>query len=683
MLLLPALADDAGFGDVVVFADDVDSSAFYAVPQVPRLRTVDGAPALRFVRYRSLDHQGALQAGGFIEAGVELTLTDAQRSQVLTALATRYPGPLSLRTPTYLNGTAQLLIAPVGGALVELVEGSTAPSLAGAMTATFTAALTETGARLLWDEFASDPSVLAVGYELQVMARLPPCTVHAWFDAVAARRTLTADSEAAPGADSDDGAVQKVRREQLQQASAAGVQLDDWPAGDRFAALRDDVREWAWQQIDTAARRLRAAGDLPDDEAAAAFSLDITQTQHTGAAWTLRPQGHLPGIEAQHVERCRLSAELEKPLFDTREVWVLPNVDFERDGIAAVEVTMSTDDTRSTFVLDKPTDGWFFRYVAKGDGAYRCRHRVVFRASATALELPEHTSADTVHVVGVSDAGRVRLHLDASPVDWRGVSSVTATIAYCDPASGIEARTDALSFGPGHLTDDYCREVLRLVTQPVPVTVVYRLADGRTTERTFTAANDTSVVILDPFERPLVLHIDAPGGFTSQRAVIVEVEAAGATRTATLREGDDRQVLRFDLLPGEADSFRWRQTITFADGHHEAGEWRDGRGPGRLLAGLLPAAELVIEPATDLVDWSRTKLVTLTVRHPATGEAQLTEARAITAQAPPAAIRIPLADAADRAYGYEATFFLTDGSSRTVGPLTTTDHHLVLQPPNT
>ena len=690
MLQLPALADlgdDPGdVAGALVFADDIDPGLFHVVAQVPRLRRTEGVPALRFVRYRTLGPGvgGGAEAGGFLEVGVELTLTPEQQTTIVATLQRRFwRRDVRLATPAYLDGAAQLMIAPVGGALVANVEGSGAPSMSGTMTASFSAGLTELGARLLWDGLSGDSSVLAVGYAVDVIARLPPSSVRVWFDAVAARRTTTLDSLAHAGDAGTTGL-----QERLEQAGVAGVELDDWPVEPAFAPLRDQVSTWGWTTIARAAAALKAATDAaahPEQVDAAAYAVDRVQTQHTGVAWRIRPQGHLPGLSAEALTHCRFSADLEHPVFDLHEVQVLANVDFAGQAIAAVDVTLTAGDARLQVSLTGPDDSAFFRYRVPAGAApdYTYAYRVHFAHTADVLDLTGGTAHDAFHVVALPPCGSVGLLLDAAAVDWRSVTQVSAEVVRADERT-------AFTFSANHPSETFRRDLPGLVAGPLQVDLRYALTDGRRHAVSRPAHPGSRLLIGSPFEQTVTLAVAADGGFTRQTSVVVEVELAGVRRTLTLGAGHDHEVVRADLLPDDDPGYRWRQTVTFADGHAEVGDWADGHGSARLEVGVHPGAVLTVEPATDLVDWARVRLVRLAVQHPpagtvlAPGTEPFVEVRALSAGGPaPDLITIPLDDPANRtgsAYSFEATYFLTDGTRRTVGPTTTTERHLVLSP---
>lgn len=697
MLQLPALAvdDPSEVAGALVFADDADPELFHVVPQVPRLRSTEGVPALRFTRFRRLggdaqDGQdapaGTGRAGGFLEAGVELVLTEAEQAQITAALKRRFPGRgVRLAAPAYLDGRAELMVAPVGGGLVESVAGSSAPSLDGTMTASFVAGLSDRGARLLWDGLGTTPSVLAVGYDVTVVARLPESRVRVWFDAVAALRTRTTEPAAAGTS----------TRTALEQAGAAGVTFDDWPADASCAALREEVTTWGWSMITAAGDRLAAAADAaaraghPEQVDAAAFSLELVQTRRTGVPWRLRPQGHLPGLPPTQLERCRTSADLDRPVFGVHEVQVLANVDFAGHAIAAVDVSLARGDARLDVSLTGPQDSAFFRYVVPPgeEPGYTYAHRVHLAHTAAVVDLPGGTARDSFHVVAVPPCGRVSLLLDAGAVDWSGVTSVTAEVVHAEPSLGLPEQREAISLDATNLTATWSREVPGPATQPLTVNLHHALADGRRHEVTRVADPGSRLLLTSPFERTVTLTVAADGGWTRQRGVVVEVELAGVAHVVHLGPEHERELVSASLLAGDDDDHRWRQTVTFADGHVEVGDWQPGARAPRIEVGLHPAAVLTVEPATDLVDWSRVRLVRLAVHHPPAGtdvgpdvEAVLEERALLPGGGAVEPISIELSDPADDAYSYEATYFLTDGTRRSVGPTTTSDRHLVLSP---
>jgi hypothetical protein len=85
--------------------------------------------------------------------------------------------------PTFVKGTAQLILLDSGGALVTKIEDAGKPSLFGSLICSFTAELSPEGATLLETVLKGSGGVIQVIYDLTFAAVLPPITGFVWFNA--------------------------------------------------------------------------------------------------------------------------------------------------------------------------------------------------------------------------------------------------------------------------------------------------------------------------------------------------------------------------------------------------------------------------------------------------------------------------------------------------------------------
>ena len=149
MLVLPALVLDC---PETVYADDDDPDVFYAVASGPRLQRTDSGDAmLVFHKYRTvLPGSATAGGGGFLELQTEFVVDDVGRARVLALLAARSGAdgrtPV-LRTPTYVDGTAELVTTAPGpagaGEEITVDRAVTPPSLSDDNAAVFSCTLSQ------------------------------------------------------------------------------------------------------------------------------------------------------------------------------------------------------------------------------------------------------------------------------------------------------------------------------------------------------------------------------------------------------------------------------------------------------------------------------------------------------------------------------------------------------------
>lgn len=634
MLQLPALSGlEAVSGGAAVYGDDEQPEVFYVVPGVARIRrATDGTPMLALVKYRSRP-AGMDQAsgGGFLDVQTELVL-DEQRSAAISAELQRRAGrPVVLTQPIFVSGRVQLItMSPRSGGMVEAVVGSVQPSLQHGLTASFTLKLSRDGAALMWDQLRADPAPVAVRYELEMLARFPPATVHAFS-----------------------------------RGGVASVEIVDWPTADPgMARLRDDLASWA-QGLLTGA---------PDQ--------DIVFTRRSAVVWPVHPQSTLQGLAGE--TRGFVEADLTDPFFATLQVDIRVNAELAADRIRAITVRLSYAAHRHDAVFtDSATTDRFQAVVEPALGRrYRYQVQVHFAGTAATLLLPEAESDSAHLLVSLDDVGWLRREVVADNVDWESVASVQVALRYADPAAGVPDQTDVVALDRLTPHRDYERAVYAVVDKALQHQVTYVLQSGRSVVRDWADHAGRLLVVPDVFDRSMVVRFVATSGFVDAVSHVVECKRTVADgqhtqRTAVLAAGSPSAVCTFGLFEGEQESFSYRVTTTRSDATSDIGQWIDGSGSCTVPVGPLPGAQLTVEASADLVDLDRVKVIALTLTPTRAGAGRLVFAagRAVTQT-----WQTHLAHGEPAQYTWTVDYHLGDGTRRQLAGGPTGDPSIVIPP---
>ncbi|MET8146660.1 hypothetical protein ABZU32_40695 [Sphaerisporangium sp. NPDC005288] len=547
--------------------------------------------------------------GGFLSLQTELAGPGAALADRLRA----HSGGLTpdIRSPRFVDGRAWLTVpgqAPI----------SVRPSLMDGCTATFEATLTAEAATLVWEQARGTTSPLTVAYDLTFLARLPEGRVRLW----------SAGGE-------------------------AGVDVLD----------RDDERDASLEQF---RRQLAewAARDLAADGA------DYDVVLSAGAVITGRagPGGNLT-LPAEEWHESDLSA----PIFRTLRVETQCDADFAGDDLHSVRLRLRCGSFRheALFTDSASVDVAETVLPPGGEPVYTYDAVVQFAGTAATATLPEATSRGRYLLLRVPAAGRLRVEVEGTAVDWGPTESVEIGLRYDGVVDTVLLREDlrrAVSE----------RRVSALIDRPWEHRVRYNLRTGRRVERPWTPGRGDRLVLTGPYDRFLAVRLQAPGGFGTATAHIVQCEHTGTdgrvTReTLVLRPGAETATWTVGLLPGEPPGFRYKVASTYANGEQRAGEWVEASGSQVVEVGDMPETVLTVTVADDLVDYAQVKLVVVRLTGPgATASLSFSPAqrgaRAWTAPVPPGA---------PAAYTWTATYYLADGTRRTV-PDTASDHKILV-----
>ncbi|WP_189714130.1 hypothetical protein [Streptomyces phaeofaciens] len=574
--------------------------------------------------------------------------------------------------PLWLDGkaTLSLLGSTVGGG-----EGpvSAQPSLSGSCPAAFQAALTPEAATIQWEALHEGKPALQASYRMHAMARIPNGRVHAY----ARGPDVTALWDRLAAAPDVRGA--------LVEASAAGVEVLDWPANGDPELLQTFI-DWGWDWL---------APWLPPNGTPPGSDIDAEFTGSAGLPWPFEVAGSLDALELPRDEGCFLAVDLSDPIFQQRHLVTRCNADFSSGRLAAVMAHVDYGDHHhsAVFTGNETAD----RFVCTVDPALgrtvTIRPVVSFTASSTVMELPEiRTDAENV-LISVDTDGWLTIDFSAAALDWATVRHVEVGLRYQDDDHGVGLVEDFLKFDASRTAQHYERAVYAPVTKPYEMHLSYDLADGRTADVDWTPGTDRTVLIPPPSDTWRTIRLSAAGRFDGVAAFLVDLESddgSGHTSSTTVR------------LTPEADSANWRTgsddtaaatlkyrvTTVFADGHSTVGPWQEAPRIQRLDIGTAPAAVLGVTVVADLVDFAVVKLVKTTLSH--TGPAGETDTRELMfapGQPTTVELRLPLPDKDDTGaqpqhrYTVTSTYYLRGGGHRSTPVTPGSDPVIVLQPP--
>ncbi|MFD9541900.1 hypothetical protein [Streptomyces sp. NPDC060022] len=672
MLRLPALIVRPTWS---LFADDQFDEVFYAIASGPRLsRAPDGAAVLSMLKYRS--GPDGLR-GGIIELQTDLSLRPEESAEALSAARTHLGAVFAGRTapeprlaqPLWLDGTASLSFldpaaGPGGG------PAQTQPSLSGNNPAMFQAALSMEGATIQWEALRSGKPSLQAAYRMRAMARIPDGRVHAY----ARSADVTALWAKA-------GALPDVRGA-LVEASAAGVDLLDWPP-DGDPRLRDHFIEWGWAWL---------SPWLPPNGTPPSSDIDAEFTGSAGLPWPFEIAGSLDGLDMAKDEGCFLAVDLSDPIFKQRRLDIRCNADFSQGRIAAVTANVEYGERHHTalFTANEGVD----RFVCPLDPALgrtiTVRPVVTFAASSKVMHLPEIRTDDESVLMSVDTDGWLTIDLSTAALDWATVRHVEAGLRYEDKEHGVDLVEDVLKLDAVHPSQRYERALYAQQTRPYELRLSYDLGDGLVVDRDWTPTTDRTVLIPPPFDNWMTIRLRVPGAFEGITTYLVDLEADDAVggkagTTVQLTPERDTADWRVGIGDTDAGTFRYRVTSVFTDGHSTVDPWTEAQASQSLDIGPAPSAVLDVTVMADLIDFSVVKLVKTTLSNRAsTGVTNTRELMFAPGQPTSGSWRLPLSkDDAEAHSGYTvtSTFYMRSGGHRTTPETPGVDPVVVLQLP--
>jgi hypothetical protein len=163
-------------GDLALFGDHADLKRVYYIPTRPQVARDGSTQELAFVKFRDADAEGGT---GLLSFTTQLVASDQQLEKAKDHLVRQGISEPHLVQVPWLGGKAVFAAAlQEGDGFVEKLLGEVTPDLAATNRATFSARLTQEGARLVEALVRMDgPNPLGVRYELEYAGLRPALDV--------------------------------------------------------------------------------------------------------------------------------------------------------------------------------------------------------------------------------------------------------------------------------------------------------------------------------------------------------------------------------------------------------------------------------------------------------------------------------------------------------------------------
>ncbi len=720
------IADHQVHGD----DDPALSHVFYVLPRYPRIaRLENGGLALRFVEYDAIRVAGDSQFGGFVAFDADLALLpqteDAIRAQLQQEVNARFPAgsapTVVLQTVPWINGAVRLVLEQ-DGKIVEKITGATAPSLTGNNTACFFLELTVLGTAIFKDTLSKGTSSgIQVVYDLDHYCRLPEAkawgTWHAdafysfWQDVntednfwsedsyteitsssrYSSEVTEThflpvADPGLTPAQQADfDAWVHELITKQLE----AGVQRNLLQA---VQAVDPSVKDWTEGQ------------DIEDVHR----EVSNTQISDVQVAWTeakamirqIHPQGSLPtvtslkGADGQALKWEDYYSKISVDEFlRTLRLNVRVDADFDAYGITLVEVRVryphgdNAKTVEPTFTkADAGTPQKVEFIVADRIRTFFWSYTVHFAGDAAPWSSAEVEEDGTDLNVKLSNLPVLKLDIVNGDINFQQVSRARVRVRYEGGDHPVER---FFNLSDGQATQKLLEVVGRPRTGEVSYQTTYTMkGDGREITGPVLTTDADIISIDDPFRALRTVTFVAVGdlqndiGDISLQATYAEPENGyqqtfGVTLSA---EGKTFDTWTFPTIDEAKGTFSYQASIGHRDGTSEDVDVPDATGT-RFELGRKFADRLDVKVVPDLLDWTKLKLVNVSLRYDASTPPKTDDYLFRAADAATQAWTVFLPAGAPASYSCTATYFLLDGTRTVVQQDDLTDESVFLELP--
>lgn len=719
------IADHQVHGD----DDPARSHVFYVLPRFPRIaRLENGGLALRFVEYDAIRVADESQFGGFAAFDTDLSMLpqteDTIRQQLQQEVNARFPAgsapTVQLQTVPWVNGAVKLVLQQ-DGKIVERITGATAPSLTGNNTACFFLELTVLGTAIFKETLSKgSSSAIQVVYDLDHYCRLPEAKAWGTWHA-SAFYSFWQDVDTEDNFWSEDSYTEITRTSRYSNevtethfepvadpglTPAQQAEFDGWVHELITKQLEEGVKRnllQAVQAVDPSVKEWTEGQDIEDVHR----EVSNTQISDVRVAWTeakamirqIHPQGSLPtvtSLKGANGQPLKWEDYYSKVSVDeflrTLRLSVRVDADFEEYGITLVEVKVryphgeNAKTVEPTFTKDdagKPQKVEFI--VADKIRKFFWSYTVHFEGDAPPWSSQEVEDDGTDLNVKLSNLPVLKLDIVNGDINFEQVSRARVRVRYEGGDHPIERFFN--------LTDGQTEhKLLEVIGKPRTGDVSYQTTytmkgDGREITGPVLTTDADIVSIDDPFRALRTVTFMAVGdlqndiGDISLQATYAEADNGyQQTFGVTLSDRKTSDIWTFPTIDETKGTLSYQATIGHRDGTSEDVEVMDAKGT-RFEFGRKFADKLDVKLVPDLLDWTKLKLVNVSLRYDGTTPPKTDDFlfRATDAVAKSWTVFLP--KDAPATYSYTATYFLLDGTRRTVTQDDVTDESIFLELP--
>lgn len=703
---------------VTVYEDDVTAGVFYALPEQPRFRIDDnGIPVFKFIKYRlPIDRADGKKGGGFCFFDCEFTLPPEKEQAITAQLQTQLdqqrssaglpPVPVRLGQPSYTEGTVNLLLSEfAGGPLIEKVVGAGAPSLFGKNVSTFAIEFSPEGATVFEEAMKGHGGVVNVVYDLKFPVRLPPLTATAWFHAeqfYSFFQTIDIDENVW-----SEDSYRETIREQFYDSESMGVRVTpSFSVGEETDKIVAQLAESMRRELEKAVERKMLEAitgvseegrKLPDGDfehvtrdlqTHKISSYVNNYTQDGVLEFGPKPQGALPAISSLpnvDLDQHFIEIDADDPFFRTLSVGIQVNADFKALPIHSVEVHLDYDTRVGEFVFTDPDKPARFESFLENGTEYKYWYQVNYKGESQSFKSEEVSTDETQLVVNVDDLGIFDLDVVAGDLNFDQVKSAQVALKY---EGGDEPIETQFTLNREHTEHSLQKVTFERRRQAYEYMVTYFMADGREFRTGWKRETSSPLNVNDPFSSMKTIGLRAAGDLqTKIETIFVDVEYVDEqnkyelTKSVALSATNPFQDWIFPVISA-AGKVTYSGQIRMRDGTVEAIP-KTETTESTILVGQVMEGKLQVQVLADLIDWTRVKLVTVSLKYedPDNDVDEATDLRFRQGETAPLSWEVGLEDKDHTEYHWKAVFFFADGSQHDTGWQATSERTLVLQPP--
>ncbi|MCQ0092532.1 hypothetical protein [Roseovarius sp. M141] len=718
---------------ITVYGDSKKIETHYPLPSRCSFRkTPEGKLDMGIYKYRMpIDREDGKVGGGFLIFSVAFVLPDdkvqplkdALQAQVNAEARRRNIDPIpkvKLASPTYTDGTCSLIIAGSDGTFVDKIQNSGKPSLYGDNSATFGVELTPEGITFFEQAMKGQGPTFGVEYSLVTPAALPLVKVKASFHATEFYRFYqTIDVNKHWPAWKHDSYRETIRERAI--SSEAMRFWADWGMV-TDEKVRGEIRDWAMRALEDGAERrmIEAIAPVPDDQrkkpkkiehvtrditSTKISSFTLTYKERQAIEWRVNPNGTLPGITTlkdadgnnyKWGDYFR-EIDLDDPFFRQLRVNVSANANFKELPIHSVEVklkynnrpmaNMVPGEPEGEVVLRDPDKiGRLGAFVEADNWFYTHSIQINYTGHSRKYQSEDITTDEGNLIIGVDDIGILDIDISSGDLNWDDIDRALVSFSYED--RGVDRIEDQFQLSQANPTHKIQEVIFEPMRKNYKYHVKYFMKNGSEVQGDPQESRASNLFINDVFAATIDIGVRGVGDFAARiQNIFMDLRYDDdendyhLTKSVALNAGNPFFEWSFPAISQTGGVVRYSASVAYKDGTSEDIPLTVAETNTILVpAPIEDFLEVMV--ITDLIDWASVRLARVSLHYQdPDNDVNERKSYVFSPTKPESQTwKIELKDKDLIEYSYSVQFFMTDQTTKTVGPETVSDQALILDP---
>lgn len=540
------ILDQDLIGTVTVFGDTEHFNTFYLLPKTPRFQVDEtGEPVFQMLKYKFEPTSEKEKGGGYVVFGTELSIPPKEEEAIKQKLQERVnaeakkrridPAPkVKLGSIPYKDGSVDIIMMNNNKKIVESVYSAGKPSFYGANTAAFALELTEVGATVFEQALKGKGGTVIVHYSLFFDTKLGPIKAEARFNASSFYSFVQTVNVNERFCGADD--YRETLTEIMNKSESVYSNVDPGSANVPEKVLQE-LRDWVRRSLDGAVERLMIK-ELPVENPEEArewykkndmenvrkevlrsrvSNYSFIYKEETYAEWDLHPKGVLTNItEMKNNEGKKINWEdhyklidTNDPFFETIDVAVKVNAPFNTLPVHSVEVKLTyngkpmpifNSPIKGEYSFSSPDDlARFACFIEDGNQKYRYSYQVNYKGSSKIYQSPEIETDEGVLQINVDDVGIFHVNILPGDINFEEVNKIQVVVQYQDTANGVPLIERQFTIDQDSPIQSIQEVIFAKRDKPYSYRCKYYMKNGKELQGDLKQENTPILYINDPF----------------------------------------------------------------------------------------------------------------------------------------------------------------------------------------